>query len=58
MKIIKEKTIKYKLVIPETKEEKEELDKLIEESKKEIDADINEFEWHLLGESSGSPIKS
>ena len=43
MKIIKEKTIKYRLVTPETKDEKEELEMLIKKSKSDIDINPEDF---------------
>lgn len=53
MKVVKKKTIKYKLVVPETKEEKEELDKLIEDAKEEENIDPNDFKWLPPGELAG-----
>jgi len=43
MKIIKEKTIRYRLVTAETKDEIEKLETLIKESKREIDINSDDF---------------
>ena len=40
--------IKYRLVLPETEEEKKEIEKLISDSMNETDIDPNEFEFFQL----------
>ncbi len=43
MKVIKERTIKYRLVVPETDGEKKELERLIHDSQGDVNIDLSEF---------------